>query len=188
MEFSHGKCVWVGSLTSGRERLKKKNKGAKPAVQHGCAHTWPVHWATKASIFCSFVCSYSDPLGPGPRHLDPLQHHGRRRRSAAQRGVQYRPRAREDVRHQASGSGASLLLPCESTRADTCLWPESYDRLTPSTFASRCNTSMEVCWINWSGSTVGGGFAQDSRMQVCFFLSLCLKRINMCIELCACLT
>lgn len=67
MEFSHGKCVLVGSFPPGERKFEKIKTHLTGAL------------TDEVIDRRSFVCSYSDPLGPGSRHLDPLQHHGRRR-------------------------------------------------------------------------------------------------------------
>ena len=84
-----------------------------------CAKKGGVLW----HLWCVCVCCVADPIGPGPGHLDPVQHHRGGGRPAPQRGVQYWPCGWEDVCHQTSGPRTALILPCEPqihTHTHTC--------------------------------------------------------------------
>lgn len=101
---NHKLCVNKKHLTA--------NKKAYGPMKHSM--DFYTHFIDKQIDCFSPVCCHADSLGPGSRHLNPVQHHWGRSWSTTQWGVQYRPRARKDVRHQTSWSGTPLFLPRES--------------------------------------------------------------------------
>lgn len=65
-----------------------------------------------ADLVCDVLLA--DPLRSGQGRGDPLQHHGSRSRSAAERDLQHRPHQRQHVCHAAPRQGGQGLFPCEN--------------------------------------------------------------------------